>query len=78
VLRDLPGIEAFQVVQESLDRTLVRIVREGPVDGATRHAIDAGLRARLGPEVEIAIEEVPRIPPEPSGKYRYIKSEVAP
>jgi len=78
VLRDLPGIEAFQVVQESLDRTRVRIVPEGPVDEATRHAIDSGLRARLGAEVEIAIEEVPRIPPEPSGKYRYIKSEVAP
>ena len=35
-------------------------------------------RARLGSEVNVSVEEVAEIPPEKSGKYRYVVSHVLP
>jgi phenylacetate-CoA ligase len=76
VLRDLPGIEAFRIVQESLARTRVALV-PGPGFGpATEDAIRRGLRTRLGDGVAVEIERVREIPAERSGKFRYVLSHV--
>jgi phenylacetate-CoA ligase len=77
VVRDLPGLHGFKIVQESLQRTRLWVVAED--DFLTRWAatIRDGFRARLGPEVEIAIERVAAIPPERSGKFRYVSSAVS-
>ena len=77
VLRDLPGIQAFKVTQHTLQRTQVQLVtdsRFGPESAAT---ICAAFRARLGAEVQIDLDLVDAIPPEASGKYRYIVSRVS-
>jgi phenylacetate-CoA ligase len=74
VLRDLPGIDSFKVVQESLDRTTVFLVVNAAFDRAARDAIVAGFRQRLGPSVHVEIEVVPQIAPERSGKFRYVVS----
>lgn len=78
VVRDLPGIERFKIVQESLERTRVLLV---PGEGyATQQAerIRSGLMQRLGAGVAIEIETVSEIPAEQSGKFRYVVSRIAP
>ena len=77
VIRDLEGVNAFKIIQESLTLTRVQIVPGEGFGAATREAIVLGLRARLGAQVEVAIEEVTIIAPEASGKYRYVVSKVA-
>ena len=47
------------------------------LDDATRSTIVRGFQARLGTQVDIAIEEVDEIAAEASGKYRYVVSKVA-
>ena len=77
VMRDIPSISEFKVVQES--RTLTRVyVQPGETySEADGNAIVAGMRARLGGEVEIQVEVVGSIPAERSGKFRYVVSKVA-
>jgi phenylacetate-CoA ligase len=77
VLRDLPGVARFRIAQETLALTRVQVV-PGPGFGPdTRQAIVDGLRARLGPQVDIEVETVAEIAPERSGKFRYVSSRVA-
>jgi len=78
VLRELPGIDSFKIVQESRERVQVQVVPAAPLTDAIRDAIDRGLRARLGAAVHVEIEEVDEIPPERSGKFRYVVSHVEP
>jgi phenylacetate-CoA ligase len=77
VIRDLQGISAFKIIQESRTLTRVEIVPGEGFGPATKEAIVQGLRARLGAPVDVAVEEVPAIAPEASGKYRYVVSKVA-
>ena len=76
ILRDLPQVAGFKIMQESLDLTRVQVVPGPGFDaGITRH-IQRGLAARLGEGVRIEVEEVNAIAPEKSGKYRYVLSKV--
>ena len=77
VIRDLPGIEAFRIVQESLERTRVEVVPVGPLDPSIVRRIESGLRQRLGSSVEVVVETVDAISRERSGKFRYVQSRVA-
>lgn len=74
VVRDLPGVEAFKIVQESLQRTTVQLVVNPSFDHAMRPKIVAGFRQRLGQEVDIDVQFVERIAAEKSGKFRYVIS----
>ncbi|MEG1970312.1 MAG: AMP-binding protein [Burkholderiaceae bacterium] len=76
VLRDLPGVQQFRIVQESLALTRVELVANPIRDFARDSAIVAAFRRRLGESVEIRIEPVDRIAPERSGKYRYVQSKL--
>jgi len=76
ILRDLPQVKAFKIVQESLDLTRVQVVLELPLDEALRGKIVAGFRARLGAAVNVEVEQVEAIAPEKSGKFRYVVSKV--
>lgn len=76
VIRDIPGVENFRIVQESLQETSVQLVineQFSPEDG---QAIERGLKQRLGPDVKVKLEQVDEIQRESSGKYRYIMSRV--
>jgi phenylacetate-CoA ligase len=77
VIRDLQGIAAFKIIQETRTLTQVQIVPGEGFGPVTRETIVQGLRARLGAQVEVTIEEVAAIAPEASGKYRYVVSKVA-
>jgi phenylacetate-CoA ligase len=76
VLRDLAVVGAFKIVQESLRLTRVQIVVTPDYSAADERRIREGLQARLGAEVEIQIEILAEIPPEKSGKYRYVISKI--
>jgi phenylacetate-CoA ligase len=77
VIRELPGIAAFKIIQESRTLTRVEIVPGAGFDQASKKAIVKGMRARLGEATEVVVEEVSDIPAEQSGKYRYVVSKVA-
>jgi phenylacetate-CoA ligase len=76
VVRDVPGVERFRIVQESLDRTRVLLETNAQFDAASSERIRAGIAARLGAGVEVLVERTDRIPRERSGKFRYIVSQV--
>ncbi len=78
ILRNLPQVRAFKIIQESLDLTRVSVVSEGGLSTQIVENIESGFKARLGQEVKISIEEVTEIPTEKSGKFRYVMSMVRP
>lgn len=76
ILRDLPTIGVFKIVQESLAVTRVQIVPATGFGEADELTIRKGFKARLGQDVEILIETLSELPPEKSGKHRYVVSHV--
>jgi phenylacetate-CoA ligase len=77
VVRDLPGIERFKIVQESLHRTRVLLVPGEGYRAELADRIRGGLKQRLGAAVAVDVETVGEIPAERSGKFRYVVSQVA-
>jgi len=77
VLRDLPWISKFKIIQENLDLTRVLIVANTRLEPQDSENIKAAFRSRLGQEVNIVVEEVTEIPAERSGKFRYVVSKIA-
>ena len=77
VVRDLPSVAAFKIVQESLTLTRVEIEAGEGFGEADSASIRAGLRARLGQGVEVDVQLVPKVAAERSGKFRYVISKVS-
>lgn len=78
VIRDLPGVESFKIVQETLHHTRVLLVATAAFDRARAAEIAQAFKRRLGEAVQVDVEFVDAIPPEKSGKFRYVVSRVAP
>jgi phenylacetate-CoA ligase len=78
ILRDLPQVSAFKIIQESLGLTHVYVVSENGLSPRIVKDIELGFKDRLGHEVKISIHEVAEIPAEKSGKFRYVVSMIAP
>ncbi|MEQ8515021.1 MAG: hypothetical protein RIC38_05395 [Chromatocurvus sp.] len=76
VLRDMPEVANFRIVQESLEKTLVQVVARERLTASVTEAIQQGLKARLGENVAIEVDAVPELLPESSGKFRYVSSKV--
>ncbi len=75
ILRDLPGLRSFKVVQHSRSQTEVLLVPEAGFDQDAAFAkITEGFKRRLGETVEVDVKTVEAIAPEKSGKFRYIVS----
>lgn len=78
ILRDLPGVAAFKIVQHSRERCEVLIQAEADADRQSMvPRVISGFRQRLGAQVEIDVSFVDGIPPERSGKFRYVISHAA-
>ena len=75
VLRDVPGIAKFSIVQESIQHTRVLLVVDADFDWSNVNRIREGMGRRLGPDVRIDVDCVDDIPVEPSGKFRYVTSK---
>lgn len=78
ILRDLPGVKQFKIIQESLKLTRILVVAERPFEPAQCSDIIAKTQARLGQSVDVQVEQVSAIPAEKSGKFRYVVSHIVP
>ena len=74
ILRDLSGVKQFKIVQESRALTRILLVVSEIFEERSLETIRAGVCARLGPNVEVIVEKVAKIPTEASGKHRYVVS----
>ncbi len=77
VIRDIPGVRQYQIIQEDVDSIRVRVVLDDgfPADGLER--IQGGITDRMGAEVRVDVEQVSEIAQDPSGKFRHVISQVA-
>jgi phenylacetate-CoA ligase len=77
ILRDIQSIDGFKITQHSLQQTQVQIVTaNNQLATDVEENIIQQFRQRLGQAVQIDIEYLLEIPPEKSGKYRYVISKV--
>lgn len=77
VVRDIEGVDQFKIIQEDVDdvRVLIKVHPElYPANGDER--IVRGFKKRMGENVRVTVDHVGEIPPEASGKYRYVVSRV--
>ncbi|TQF00112.1 MAG: phenylacetate--CoA ligase family protein [Spiribacter salinus] len=74
VVREQPGVRAFRIEQQSRERTTVYLVADDDYAPEVEADIRRGMQARLGPAVSVDLELVHELPPERSGKYRYVIS----
>ena len=76
VLRTVKGVAEFKLLQEALDRLRVQVVPGPEWSQTDAAAIRRGLGERMGEEMKIELELCEAIPPEASGKHRYVVNRV--
>lgn len=76
VLRACPGVSEFKLIQHAYESVEVLVVPNARWDEEAERTIVTGLKARMGPQLEVAVQCVGEIPPEASGKHRYVVSHV--
>jgi phenylacetate-CoA ligase len=77
LLRDMPGVNGFKVIQETLQHCRLQLVTDARYQAAVcEPGIHDTFRLRLGEGVRLDIEYVTVIEPEKSGKYRYVVSRL--
>lgn len=77
ILREMPEIRRFKIIQETRLLTRLLLVCPGGLAPEPRTRLVSQFRARLGQAVTIGIEEVDEIAAEASGKHRYVVSKIA-
>jgi phenylacetate-CoA ligase len=75
-LRELPGLEAYRVVQESRQAVSILLAARAPLPEAAIARLAAHVRVLLGAAVQVEITQQREIPPEPNGKFRHIICKV--
>ncbi|MCR9105131.1 MAG: phenylacetate--CoA ligase family protein [Gammaproteobacteria bacterium] len=76
VLREMPQIREFKVIQESLTRLTLQLVSDGNDKPAMEAEITEQFQRRLGPSLLVDFDYVEKIPREKSGKFRYVVSRL--
>jgi phenylacetate-CoA ligase len=76
VLKDVPGLQNYKIIQEREDLIRVLVVTEGPLDERHSAGAQRALKSHLGEEVRVDFERVADIPLERAGKHRYIVNRV--
>ncbi len=76
VLRAVEGVGEFKIVQHDTRNLEVLVVPNPRWQTGMTAAIVAGLQQRLGEDVRVEVRLVDDIPPEASGKHRYVVSRV--
>lgn len=77
VLRDMPGVRQFKIVQETVTEVRLQLVVAEDFDALKQKPqIETVFRHHLGNNLQLTIDFVPKIEPERSGKYRYVVSHV--
>lgn len=76
VLRAVEGVGEFKLIQHDRRDLEVLVVPNGRWRPEGGQAIESGLRRRLGDDVGVLVRLMEAIPPEASGKHRYVVSHV--
>ncbi len=76
ILRDLPGMKQFRIIQESPDLVRIQMATDPTFDEASCAAIESGMKKRLGQGVTVKLERMAEVPKEASGKFRYVVSRI--
>ncbi|MGB9617316.1 MAG: hypothetical protein ACPL7J_08345, partial [Desulfomonilaceae bacterium] len=76
LFKETERIEEAQLIQDSIDRVVVRIVRSPHYTVRDEQMLLANLRRYLGDEIILDIEYLDEIPRESNGKFRQIVSSV--
>ena len=74
----IAGAAQVQIVQEEVTYLRIRMVTDDRFTAASRSQIDRLVGSMFGPSMRYDLEFVDLIPQEPSGKYRFCISKVAP
>jgi len=69
-------VKQFQVIQKSLDLVIFRIVAEGELEADKLRYVEQVTKGALGEQVEVRFEFVDSLPATPTGKHRYLVSEI--
>ena len=75
-VRGQPGVQAFKFLQAADYSIELHIAAGAEFTSEVEARALAGLRRRLGPDTPIRIARVEHIPPERSGKHRYVVSQI--
>jgi phenylacetate-coenzyme A ligase PaaK-like adenylate-forming protein len=76
VLRDIPEVQSFKIIQETRESICVQIIAGDGFSIQSEVFINSEFKKRLGKTVEVKIEKLSNIPAEKSGKFRYVVSKV--
>jgi len=74
IFTDQPHVREGQIIQETLTRIRVKVVSAPGFGAADAANITARMHQRLGPRVEIVVEEVASIPRTKAGKFQPVIS----
>ena len=77
IMRAVEGVAEFKIIQHDLDRIEVQIVSNPLWLDSNKDTIVAQFRARLGEGASVEIRMMETIPPEASGKHRYVVSHAS-
>jgi phenylacetate-CoA ligase len=77
VLREIPGVEQFRLIQHRIDDLEVLLVVANWNEEKSARIV-TGLKRRLGEGVQVRLNFCDHIPTEQNGKYRYVISKVTP
>jgi phenylacetate-CoA ligase len=72
----LGGVKQFQVIQKSLNLIVFRLVQDNPIDPLKLRQLEEYTKATLGADVGVKFEFVDSLPTTPTGKHRFLISEV--
>jgi phenylacetate-CoA ligase len=75
-LRELPGLEAYRVIQETRHAVSILLAAPAPLPEAAIARLAAHVRALLGAAVKVEVSQRRDIPPEANGKFRHIICKV--
>jgi phenylacetate-CoA ligase len=77
ILREIPGIRDFRVVQEAVNRLVVSLAPKQAIGRAEEASMHAQFAAVFGSDMRIKIVRADTLPRTASGKFRYVESRVA-
>lgn len=77
LMSDIEGIDSYQIIQESIERLLVKIVKNSKYNKKTEQYIEQALEKLTDGEIEIDITSVDQISVPKSGKHRFIFSKIS-
>jgi phenylacetate-CoA ligase len=72
LMRDIAGMRAYRIEQQTLDTVTVLLSLEGALTEACTATLTTHVKRLLGEETRVEVRQVETIPPLPNGKFRHI------